>query len=192
LGDISQQLRADISRYLPAGGPGVLVPPSAALRVFFTEPRLFAVALHRYGSWVEKRFRLRRTHPVRYICRFLYYLGSLLSVTFLKIQIREATVIGPGLYLSNGGYIIIGADRLGRGCTIDHDVTIGHGPDGKAPDIGDGVRIGHNSVVYGQIRIGNGVEIEADSVVARSVPDFRLVGGNPARMRRDSAITAAP
>lgn len=47
--------------------------------------------------------------------------------------------------------------------------------------IGNDVWIGYGSIIIGGVRIGNGSIIAAGSVVTKDVPDFVLVGGNPAK-----------
>ncbi len=60
-----------------------------------------------------------------------------------------------------------------------HGVTIGNrGPDSLAcPRIGNGVELGANVVIIGDITIGNNVTVGAGSVVLDSVPDDALVVG---------------
>ncbi|TGL80538.1 CatB-related O-acetyltransferase [Leptospira yasudae] len=51
--------------------------------------------------------------------------------------------------------------------------------------VGNDVWIGTNAVILPGIKIGNGAIIGAYSVVARDVPDYAIVGGNPARVIRE-------
>ncbi len=48
--------------------------------------------------------------------------------------------------------------------------------------IGDDVWIGANVVILPNVSIGNHVIIGAGAIVTQSVPDFAVVGGNPARV----------
>ena len=50
--------------------------------------------------------------------------------------------------------------------------------------IGNDVWIGQNVVVMPGIHIGNGAIIAANSVVTKNVPDYHIVGGNPAKIIR--------
>ncbi len=51
--------------------------------------------------------------------------------------------------------------------------------------IGNDVWFGHNSIVLPSVKnIGDGAVIGAGSVVTKDVPDFAIVGGNPARIIR--------
>ncbi|TYP75143.1 CatB-related O-acetyltransferase [Aquimarina intermedia] len=47
--------------------------------------------------------------------------------------------------------------------------------------IGNDVWIGMNSIIMPGVSIGNGVTIAANSIVTKSVDDFMIVGGNPAK-----------
>ena len=74
------------------------------------------------------------------------------------------------------GIFISGAAKIGKGCTIFHQVTIGSNtiPDSKnagAPAIGDNVYIGTGAKIIGNVKIGNNVRIGAGCVVTRDVPD---------------------
>jgi len=58
-------------------------------------------------------------------------------------------------------------------CSTNGDVTIGHS-----------VWIGHGVTIMSGVRIGNGAIIAANAHVVKDVPDFAVVGGNPARVIR--------
>ena len=51
-------------------------------------------------------------------------------------------------------------------------------------EIGNDVWIGHNVIVLGNVRVGNGAIIAAGSVVTKDVDPFSIVGGVPARLIR--------
>jgi len=63
--------------------------------------------------------------------------------------------------------------------------NFGETPYEKQPghiSIGHDVWIGDNVVVLPNIRIGNGACIGAGAIVTKDVPDYAIVGGNPARI----------
>lgn len=68
--------------------------------------------------------------------------------------------IGPGLVIQHGFSTIINAKSIGCNCQIWQNVTIGvsksHMEESK-PTIGDNVKICANSVVIGNITVGNNV-----------------------------------
>ncbi|MCJ8209346.1 CatB-related O-acetyltransferase [Mucilaginibacter sp. RS28] len=56
--------------------------------------------------------------------------------------------------------------------------------------IGNDVWIGHDATIMPGVKVGNGAIIAAGSLVTKDVPDYAVVGGNPARvirMRYDEA-----
>lgn len=60
----------------------------------------------------------------------------------------------------------------------------GH-PATKGPThIGSDVWIGHGAIILSGVRIGNGAVVAAGAVVSRSVEDYAIVAGNPARVVR--------
>lgn len=74
----------------------------------------------------------------------------------------------------NGIFISEGA-RIGRQCTIFHQVTIGSNTLANtrspgAPVIGDRVLIGAGAKIIGGVQVGNDVRIGANCVVVRDVP----------------------
>jgi len=82
--------------------------------------------------------------------------------------------------------VIIHPDaQLGSGVTIYHNDTIAtvlRRPRKGTPVIGDNVTIYPNSVVMGNIEIGDGAVVGAGSIVIHSIPVGGVVAGNPARL----------
>jgi acetyltransferase-like isoleucine patch superfamily enzyme len=48
--------------------------------------------------------------------------------------------------------------------------------------VGDDVWIGHNALILSGVQIGQGAIIAAGSVVAKDIPPYSIVGGNPAKI----------
>lgn len=71
-----------------------------------------------------------------------------------------------GLY----GVIVSKNAKIGKNCTIFHQVTIGEGH-GGAPNIGDNCYIGAGAKIVGNINIGNNVRIGANCIVIEDIPD---------------------
>lgn len=90
-----------------------------------------------------------------------------------------------------GIFISYGA-KIGTGCTIFHQVTVGANtlPDSRgqgAPTIGDNVYIGAGAKIIGNVTIGNNVRIGANAVVAFDVPDnATVVQESPRVILRDA------
>ena len=67
----------------------------------------------------------------------------------------------------------------------ENGLAFGHGEDAAAENkviIGHGTHIGPNVVVQGNVRIGYGCRIRANSVIAMDIPNYCVVEGNPARI----------
>ena len=155
---------------------------SKFIYLIFTNPGLFAITNHRFGQWILINFDDDKKKYMRYFFNIFYYLGKKISIVWGKIEINDTTPIGQGFFISNKGRVIIGAESIGDNCTIESQVTIGLDK-GKKPAIGSDVYISTNSVVYGDIRIGEGSFIKKNSILSKSVPDSALVEGNPARIK---------
>ena len=85
------------------------------------------------------------------------------------------------------GIVIHPNVKIGKGCKIWQNVTIGNGkynPEtGRTyPVLGNNVLVYSNSVVVGGITIGDDVVIGAGAVVVKDVPCGATVVGNPARI----------
>lgn len=78
------------------------------------------------------------------------------------------------------GIHIAGAVKVGKGCTIYQNVTLGSNyiPGTKhvgAPAIGDNVLLGAGVRIVGGVKIGNDVKVGAGCVVVDDVPDGATV-----------------
>lgn len=103
-----------------------------------------------------------RTRPYSF---FLNYICRPQSTLFIQTK-----TIGEGLRIMHGFATAIGAESIGKNCTIYQQVTIG-GTDAGAPTIKDNVQIFAGAVVFGKITIGNNVTIGANATVYSNVPD---------------------
>ncbi|MBY7552108.1 colanic acid biosynthesis acetyltransferase WcaB, partial [Escherichia coli] len=100
--------------------------------------------------------------------------------------IQAAATIGRRFTIHNGYAVVINKNVVaGDDFTIRHGVTIGNrGADNMAcPHIGNGVELGANVIILGDITLGNNVTVGAGSVVLDSVPDNALVVGEKARVK---------
>ena len=115
---------------------------------------------------------------------FLARLISQLGRFFTGIEIHPGAKIGKGLFIDHGMGVVIGeTEEIGDNVTIYHGVTLGGtGKDkGKRhPTIGNNVIIGCGAKILGPISIGDGAKIGANSVVLKNVPKGKTAVGIPA------------
>jgi len=79
--------------------------------------------------------------------------------------------VGEGLVIVHGVASEIGAESIGKNCTIYHQVTIGGATNYGAPIIKDNVTIYAGAVIVGKITVGNNVVVGANATVFSNVPD---------------------
>lgn len=104
----------------------------------------------------------------------------------LGIDISEYTLVGKNFQVWHGVGCIVHPDTvIGDHVILRHNTTVGEARSGGGvPVIGSWVDVGANSVVIGEISVGDHVVIGAGSVVTKSVPARAVVVGNPARIIR--------
>jgi serine O-acetyltransferase len=97
--------------------------------------------------------------------------------------------VGPGLVLYHPTGVVIGpACRIGarakvmQGATIGSDEVIVGRVGAASPAIGDDAFIGPGAAIFGDVTLGDRVQVGANSVVTKSFPDDAVVAGVPARV----------
>ena len=99
--------------------------------------------------------------------------------TATGVEIHPAAKIGRRFFIDHGMGVVIGATAvIGDDVMIYHDVTLGartNDAGKRHPTIGNNVVIGSGARVLGDINIGEGVRINANLVVTKSVPARTMV-----------------
>ena len=138
------------------------------LEVLLTYPGLHAVWGYRIAHFL---WNLK----LKLIARI--YSNWIRAVT--GIEIHPAAKIGRRFFIDHGMGVVIGATAVvGDDVMIYHDVTLGartNDAGKRHPTIGNNVVIGSGARVLGDINIGEGVRINANLVVTKSVPARTMV-----------------
>ena len=120
--------------------------------------------------------------------RIIKFLSNFI-ISILKIvygfQFSPKLKIGRGFYIGHWGHIVINVDtKFGNNCNIGPGIIIGtnHGKDSGAPQFGDEVWIGSNSVIVGPVVIDSNVVIAPGAYVNFNVPSNSVVLGNPGKI----------
>ncbi|KAA6457270.1 serine O-acetyltransferase [Acidobacteria bacterium AB60] len=164
------RIREDISSVLERD-------PAArsSLEVLTCYPGLWAVWMHRiaHALWKAK---------LRLLARML----SQVARFFTGVDIHPGALLGRRLFIDHATGVVIGETAIvGSDVTIYQGVTLGgtgkgHGK--RHPTICDGVFIGNNANVLGNITVGENSRVGAGSVVLNDVPPNSTVVGVPAHI----------
>jgi serine O-acetyltransferase len=145
------------------------------LEVLLCYPGLWAVWIHRL-SFQLWRAKLRL--PARVLSQFGRF--------FTGVEIHPAALLGRRLFIDHATGVVIGETAIvGSDVTIYQGVTLGgtgkgHGK--RHPTICDGVFIGNNANILGNICVGENSRVGAGSVVLDDVPPNSTVVGVPAHI----------
>lgn len=134
-----------------------------------------AIQAHRINHWLWQQGRKT----------LAYFLQNRASEVF-GVDIHPAARFGQGIMIDHGTGVVIGETAvLGNDISILHGVTLGgSGKESgdRHPKISDGVMIGANASILGNIRIGANAKIGAGSVVVRDIPASSTAVGVPAKV----------
>ncbi len=110
--------------------------------------------------------------------------------TLSNCSIPYACEIGDGVLFKHGfsGVYLSSGCKIGKGCTILHNVTIGSKNLDKstAPTLEDGILVGVGAVIVGDIIIGENSKISPNSFVMESVEPNSIVISNVLIVRKSN------
>jgi len=145
------------------------------LEVLLCYPGLWAVWIHRVSHWLWR-------HKLRLPARIL----SQVARFFTGVDIHPGALLGARLFIDHATGVVIGETAIvGSDVTIYQGVTLGgtgkgHGK--RHPTVCDGVFIGNNANVLGNVTVGENSRVGAGSVVLSDVPPNSTVVGVPAHI----------
>ena len=138
-------------------------------------PGFHALQMHRvwHGCWGA---------GLRWAARF----GSHLTRWLTGIEIHPGATIGRRVFIDHGMGVVIGETaEIGDDCTLYHGVTLGGVSWNKGkrhPTLGKGVVVGAGAKILGPFVVGDGAKVGSNSVVVKAVPAGATVVGIPARL----------
>jgi len=174
---VLENLRADFRRYHHiALQTGPRLARTRALLAY----GFIAGGLYRYGRWTRTIQPWLLALPFKIVYQVLKVPVELA----FGIDISTNSDIGPGLYIGHFGNIFIYC-HAGRNLSVGQGVTLGFKGAGRSngwPEVGNDVYIGTGAKVIGEVTVGDGVIIGANTVVTKDVPAHTRVVGAAVRM----------
>jgi serine O-acetyltransferase len=143
--------------------------------IFTTYPGVHAVLVHRFSHRLWN-------HGLKWPARLI----ATLARWWTGIEIHPGAEIGRRLFIDHGMGVVIGETAvIGDDCTLYHGVTLGGTSWRKGkrhPTLGNGVVIGAGAKILGPITVGDGARIGSNSVVLKNVPAGATVVGIPGHL----------
>ncbi|WP_435346952.1 serine O-acetyltransferase [Haloarchaeobius sp. HRN-SO-5] len=103
------------------------------------------------------------------------------------VEIHPAAVVGDRVVIDHGMGVVIGETaEVGDDVHMYHGVTLGGNsprPEKRHPTLRDGVVVGANATLLGDIEVGEGASVGAGSVLTKDVPPGETWTGVPATPR---------
>lgn len=153
---------------------------------------LWAVWTYHFGRW-----SLQLDQPYRWLTSKLYGLFFFLVDLTSGCNIQRECEIGEDLHIIHSGNVKMHPGvRIGDRCGLMQDVVLGTTMEQEGtPVLGDDVFVGPGAKLLGPITVGNGARIGANSVVLSDVPAGSTAIGVPARVlkfrKKEEAEAAA-
>jgi serine O-acetyltransferase len=184
-------VRADVVRLYGRYSLGLLVWAMLFVRTF--RP-VFTMRLCQAASGLPT--------PLSGMLSFPFRVLHSLAQQWAGVTLGWDTQIGPGFLITHGwGFVTGRGTKTGRGIAIGSNVTVYHGvtigqkhkisASGRVesfPTIEDKVWVGAHAVIAGGVVVGCGSRIAPGTIVIGDVEPYSIVGGNPMRVIRTSAL----
>lgn len=117
------------------------------------------------------------------------------------VHIDSKTEIGEGFFIMHASFIHIGRNvSIGKNCMMAHQNSVSASPfysadlhstdfqSSKGPTLGDHVMLGGGAGIFGNVVIGNHVQVSMNSVVENSFGDHAVLFGLPAKNLTKTAV----
>ncbi len=151
------------------------VSKTNALVYFLTHPEFKAVVTYRWILSCYAQSRMKKT-----IAKFLWVRMTKKTGCYLSPKAK----VGKGFRLPHATGIVVGDGAvIGDHVTFYQHVTLGRkGGEEAYPSIGNNVIIYAGACIIGDITIGDGAVVGANSVVTKDVAAYTTVAGVPAKV----------
>lgn len=147
------------------------------LKVFIIYPSVHALIGHTVSHFLHQRG-----------FKFLARLNSQIMRSLTGIEIHPGATIGRKIMIDHGMGVVIGETaEVGDRVIIYQGVTLGgtgNHTGKRHPTVGNDVFIGSGAKVLGPVTLGDGVKVGANSVVLRDIPAGSTVVGIPGKIVR--------
>lgn len=146
---------------------------TSAVTVALLYPGLHAVWGYRiaHALWIRGF-----TFSARFLSQFVRFVTG--------VEIHPAAEIGRRLFIDHGAAVVVGeTTEIGDDVLLYHGVTLGGDSmrrEKRHPTLEDGVTVGANATLIGDITVGESAAVGAGSVVLEDVPPEITVAGVPA------------
>jgi serine O-acetyltransferase len=138
-------------------------------------PGFHALQMHRFSHSLWRM-------GLRWLARFMSHIARFLT----GIEIHPGATIGRRVFIDHGMGVVIGETaEIGDDCTLYHGVTLGGvswNTGKRHPTLGQGVVVGAGAKILGPFTVGDGAKVGSNSVVVKAVPAGATVVGIPARI----------
>jgi len=146
---------------------------TSPLAVFLTYSGLHAVWIHRVAHAAWERGHTLTARLIAHLARF-----------FTGVEIHPGATLGDRVFIDHGMGTVIGETSVvGDDVQMYHGVTLGgksSRPEKRHPTVCDGVTLGADSTLIGDITVGTGATVGAGAVVVDDVAPGTTVVGVPA------------
>lgn len=133
-----------------------------------------------HAVWGYRIAHLLWEHGFRFTGRAVSQLVRFLT----GVEIHPAAEIGRRLFIDHGAAIVVGETaEIGDDVLLYHSVTLGGDSmrrEKRHPTLENGVTVGANATLLGDITVGENASVGAGSVVVEDVPPSVTVAGVPA------------
>lgn len=145
------------------------------------KPGFQAIACARFGQW---RMGIK-PKLLRIPFSIIYRIWFLRCRNVYGIELPYSVKLGRKVIIEHQGNIVVHGDvEIGDGCIIRQGCTLGNKSLDKpydCPKLGNNVNVGAGAKLLGNVRIGDNVQIGANSVVVKDIESNLTVVGIPAR-----------